>query len=189
MIVKFGSDGDDVSFQAVCRRSFDGGDHGFFRAGSICEMGKAVKGGKAFQEIAEAQALKKFGHVSLAGLGLELVDGIGQVEVAANGRQIFGQEGLILIVGQFFLKLLPFHLVEVFIDAGDTAELGDELQGRFFADTGDTGNVVGRIPHEGLHFDDLSRCIAVFRFHDGRCDGQHLGNAFLGQVDRNVVSD
>lgn len=90
MIVKFGSDGDDVSFQAVGRRSFDGGDHGFFRAGSICEMGKTVKGGKAFQEITEAQAFKEFGHVSLAGLRLELIDRIREFEVAANGRQIFG---------------------------------------------------------------------------------------------------
>ena len=110
-IIEFGSDGDGLPFQAACRWSIDGGDHGFFRAGSLSQMGKTVKGSKAFQEIAEAQAFKEFGDVGLAGLRLELIDGIREFEVAANGCQILGQEGLLLIVGQFFLKLLPFHLV------------------------------------------------------------------------------
>lgn len=91
MIVKFGSHGDDLVFQAVRQRRFDGFHHrGCGCISTAFEMSKAVEGGKAFQEITEAQALKEFRYVSLARLGLELVDGISQVQVAANGRQILG---------------------------------------------------------------------------------------------------
>ena len=91
MIVKFGSHGDDLSF----RLSASGASMASTTGGCGCistafEMSKAVEGGKAFQEITEAQALKEFRYVSLARLGLELVDGISQVQVAANGRQILG---------------------------------------------------------------------------------------------------
>ena len=42
MIIEFGSDGDGLPFQAACRWSIDGGDHGFFRAGSLSQMGNCL---------------------------------------------------------------------------------------------------------------------------------------------------
>ena len=75
------------------------------------------------------------------------------------------------------------------VDAVDAAELADELERRLFADAGDAGDVIGRIAHEGLHIDDLGRRIAVFGFHDSWRNSQHVGDPFLGQIDRHVVCD
>ena len=187
-VVIAGGDGDGLPFQAGCLGSGHDLD-GFSRGRPFGQMGKAVEGSKAFQEIAEAQAAEELGHVFLARLGLEHVHGIIQGHVAADGRQILGQDGLVLVIGQFFLQFLALHFVQVFVDAVDAAELADELERRLFADAGDAGDVVGRIAHEGLHVDDLGRRIAVFAFHDGRRDGQHVGDTLLGQIDRHVVCD
>ena len=183
-----GGDGDGLPFQAGRARCVHDLD-GRCRCRGVCQMREAVEGGKAFQKIAEAQAAEELGHVFLARLGLEHVHGVIEGHVTADSGQVLGQDGLVLVVGQFFLQLLALHFVQVFVDAVDAAELADELERRLFADAGDTGDIIGRIAHEGLHVDDLGRRITVFGFHDGRRDGQHVGDALLGQIDRHVVRD
>ena len=101
MIVKFGGYGNDFPLQAFSRRRIDGRDCSFFGLRSCAEVRKAVKGGKTFQEIAEAQAFKEFSYVSLTRLGLELVDGIGQVEVAANVAKSLDKRALSLLSANF----------------------------------------------------------------------------------------
>ena len=75
----------------------------------------------------------------------------------------------------------------MFIYAFNRTVFGNQFKRRFFTHAGHTRNIIGAVPHEGLHINDLSGCISVLFLHDTGSYGKHLGNTFFSQIHRNVV--
>ena len=99
--------------------------------------------------------------------------------VLADRAQHIGQVGLVAVGGQLgALPRLDGLVVDVVIDALQTAELRNQRQRGFFADAGHAGDVVRRIAHQTLDVDELRRLDAVLLADGGRVHGNGL---FVGR--------
>ena len=99
--------------------------------------------------------------------------------VLADRAQHIGQVGLVAVGGQLgALPRLDGLVVDVVIDALQTAELRNQRQRGFFADAGHAGDVVRRIAHQALDVDELRRLDAVLLADGG---GVHEDGLFVGR--------
>ena len=138
---------------------------GFFLrrlGGSFCREAEAL------DELGELQAQKE-GVRRRAGVTHQIVLRAElQRCVGGNGGQPIGMAGALLPSGQFLdgggLCLDVRHLL---VEGLDAAILLDEIHGGLLSHTGDAGDIVGGVPHEGLEVDHVDGIEAVL-FPEGR---------------------
>ncbi len=126
------------------------------------------EGIEAFDEGCEAEFLEMVAD----GGGIESTEGaavdveIVDLDIGTEGDEIACEGEDVGVFLEFFAEFWG-EFVEVFQDLVSGAVLGDEFGGGFFADAGDTRDVVGGVAGEGLDFDGLVGGIATECLHFG----------------------
>ena len=152
------------------RRGFHGRE-----LGGVCGGGGRLVQRPARRQLVHLQVRKQFGRCGrVAGAAAVGFGGGLDRRVPPDGAKHAGKLGLFAVFGQpLALFRLDGRVVQVFIYALQAAELLHQRQRGLFADARHAGDVVGRIAHQALDFDELQRLHTVFfadrrRVHDKR---------------------
>ena len=107
--------------------------------------------------------------------------------VSLNGGQFIRKVGQVLIGRQLFASG-SFDFIHVGIEVIQILVFREKAQSGLFPYAGDSWDIIGRIPHEGLHINDLGRGDMVFLVNCFRRHSSHIGDALLGKKHRGAAA-
>ena len=110
-----------------------------------------------------------------------------KIKVAHDGGDIARKESHVAVVLQVF-QLLALQLVQILVDALHAAESLEQLRGGLLPDTGNAGDIVGRVAHQAQEIGDLRGSHPVFFLDHRRIEHHHVANALLRGEDARVFA-
>ena len=120
-------------------------------------------------------------------LVLDVIQTDGDGRLSIDGSQGPGQKGLVLVIEEVFLHLGGLHIVDILIDALQTAEFSQELEPGLLPDFCNARDVIRLVSHQGLEVDELSGCNAHFFHQRGWGKFLKLGHSFFGNFNDRIV--
>ena len=154
---------------------------GFHFADIFAAAGDEVPAEEFFAEGVEFELREEGPHrVAVEGLHGEVVEGLRDGDVEDDGGELFGEEGLRLVLLDAFLEF-ALQLVGIGEEVLHGIKFAEEFLGGLFADSGDAGDVVGGVAHEAEDIDDLRGSFHAPDFaHAGEVDDIVFGSLAAG---------